>query len=555
MLDMPILKFDKSIKYLEAQIGIQKNNKQLILDIISNIGLILNNSSSNNDNLQSVLDKANEFLQNISNNITTLEQLNLEIKNITSDLNEIVYSKSKSTKTKEYYIAAFSNLKNNIVQYTQNFQNVENKLDIDNNAFNEFIKENEFKYTFNETEDSETTYELASFSVNNESTSVSADIEKQEINEDDIIDNGIEEAIASNEENFAEELIEEQPEEVIEDAVVTEEVVEDQPKIVENKEPVVQNPVLSTNSNPSPVGELIDIFKDVLVNLYENKISEEEFKATITELKNNLPIFNINNETPKTETSIEENLDTNTNQNVIEEENQESEFNEESLLEELLAGENEEVSTLEDLSSNNPISEENVEQSTDIGSDLNILLNDLLDENNLNDENQTSITSVENQQSQTESKHQSIEDIIKKIESAVDKNKILLISEKTNKIYLPYRITELQNYIDYYPNTYKSLADVVEQEFILDLDTFVKHPAKARYSETYNLIRNRSGKSVLKAISYALKLKNKGNLDPAVIAACKNEYELHCYLYCLEQNKFDSFKFFNIIYDVNLLEQ
>ena len=397
MLDMPILKFDKSIKYLEAQIGIQKNNKQLILDIISNIGLILNNSSSNNDNLQSVLDKANEFLQNISNNITTLEQLNLEIKNITSDLNEIVYSKSKSTKTKEYYIAAFSNLKNNIVQYTQNFQNVENKLDIDNNAFNEFIKENEFKYTFNETEDSETTYELASFSVNNESTSVSADIEKQEINEDDIIDNGIEEAIASNEENFAEELIEEQPEEVIEDAVVTEEVVEDQPKIVENKEPVVQNPVLSTNSNPSPVGELIDIFKDVLVNLYENKISEEEFKATITELKNNLPIFNINNETPKTETSIEENLDTNTNQNVIEEENQESEFNEESLLEELLAGENEEVSTLEDLSSNNPISEENVEQSTDIGSDLNILLNDLLDENNLNDENQTSITSVENQ--------------------------------------------------------------------------------------------------------------------------------------------------------------
>ena len=123
MLDMPTLKFDKSIKYLESQINIQKNNKNLILDIISNIGLILNTSSKNdNTKLQSVLDKANNFLQNISNNITNLEQLNIEISNITADLNEIVSSKSKSTKTKEYYIAAFSNIKNNIIQYTQNFK-------------------------------------------------------------------------------------------------------------------------------------------------------------------------------------------------------------------------------------------------------------------------------------------------------------------------------------------------------------------------------------------------------------------------------------------------
>lgn len=548
MLDMPILKFDKSIKYLETQISVQKNNKQLILDIISNIGLILNNSSSNNDTLQSVLDKANEFLQNISSNITTLEQLNLEIKNITSDLNEIVYSKSKSTKTKEYYIAAFSNLKNNIVQYTQNFQNVENKLDIDNNAFNEFIKDNEFKYTFNETEDAESTYELASFSVNNESASVSADIKKQEINEDDIIDNGIEEAIASNEENIVEdttsedfeiedtsveniendesneneviieELVKNQSEEIIEDTVVNEEqVIDEQPKEIVEDDTVVNEPNSSIKSDISPIYELADVFRDILINLYENKISEDEFKNSIVELKNHLPVFNPNNRISQTEPSLEE-------------------FSESEV-------------TL----NNNKISEENInqsvddEQSSDINSNLNIVLNDLLDENNLNDEEQ------ENQKTQVDNTHQSIEDMIKKIESAEDKNKILLISEKTNKIYLPYRINELQNYMKYYPNAYKSLADVVEQEFILDLDTFVKHPSKARYSETYNLIRNRSGKSILKAISYALKLKNKGNLDPAVIAACKSEYELHCYLYCLEQNKFDSFKFFNIIYDVNLL--
>ena len=45
MLNMPILKFEKSSKYLESQLEIQSNNKQLILDIITNIGLIIISSS------------------------------------------------------------------------------------------------------------------------------------------------------------------------------------------------------------------------------------------------------------------------------------------------------------------------------------------------------------------------------------------------------------------------------------------------------------------------------------------------------------------------------
>ena len=45
MLNIPLLKFEKTTTYLNNQLNIQENNKQLIMDIIANIGLILNTSS------------------------------------------------------------------------------------------------------------------------------------------------------------------------------------------------------------------------------------------------------------------------------------------------------------------------------------------------------------------------------------------------------------------------------------------------------------------------------------------------------------------------------
>lgn len=524
MLDMPKLKFDKSIKYLKAQIDIQKNNKSLILDIISNIGLILNNSSEeNNEKLQSVLDTANNFLQNISNNITSLEQLDLEISNITSDLNEIVSSQSKGSKTKEYYIAAFSNIKNNIVQYTQNFQNMENKLDIDNNAFNDFIKDNDFKYTFNAVDNqSENTYELASFSINNEATSISADLETSNVSDEDIIDNGVEEALAEN----------------ITEETVVEEVNNNEAEnssVEETGSEVVESPVAVVENSEKNLDELTNDIKSLLVDFSDNKISEFEFNNSISELKSRISSINnnsVNDEQPIIEEVSVEEIFAEDEQSVVEEIAEDNQpFVEETIVENVIDEVNEQpiIDNLEN------VSEDNVEASI-IETSIDHSINSI----------------VENQKQHIEDRHHSIEELIKKIKSAEDKNKTLLISEKTNKVYLPYRITELQNYMEYYPKAYKSLSDVVEQEFIISLDTFARHPSKARFSETYNLVRNRSGKSVLKALSYAIKLRNKRSIDPAVIAACKNEYELHCYLYCLEQHKIDSFKFFNIVYDVSL---
>ena len=103
MLNMPVLKFEKSTNYLNHQLEIQLNNKQLVTDIISNINLILANmSDKNNSNYLSIQDSANNFLQLISQNITIIEELNREIKHITYDLTEILSEASKRLKQKEY---------------------------------------------------------------------------------------------------------------------------------------------------------------------------------------------------------------------------------------------------------------------------------------------------------------------------------------------------------------------------------------------------------------------------------------------------------------------
>ena len=102
-----------------------------------------------------------------------------------------------------------------------------------------------------------------------------------------------------------------------------------------------------------------------------------------------------------------------------------------------------------------------------------------------------------------------------------------------------------------YPDSYESLQDVVEQEFILPFDYFKKHPSKSRFTETYNLLKNREGRNFMKSVSYAFRLLKKNNLNPAIIASCKTQHELDSYLYYLESNNLKLFKFFNVIYEVN----
>lgn len=709
MLNQPILKFDKSIKYLETQINLQKNNKQLILDIISNIGLILNNSSDEVEHLNNILDTANEFLQNISNNIITLEQLNLEISNITKDLNDILENKSQTPKTKEYYIATFSNIKNNIVQYTESFQEIEKKLEIDNSEFNKFINDNDFKYNFNETNNSETNYEFTSFSINNETASLSSESNinlELETNINSELENNIDSEIDTNEE--IENNIE--PSEMLDN-------ISDEDNSYE-----ICNDNFELSEKDKKIEELTNEFKEILINMYDTGITDLDFNSiiinSIQELipKNNenielnlledisvddimlenvenyektleedlpdemievketfiekLPVENINEENNdevsfnnyNVEDNVDDNFDVNLEQppviefnveeaianiNINQEESSSFENNTEGLIEnidESIFSEELDKDPIEDFFTEIPkidsIEDKNLEVDNEIDnteksfdeilndnileeeliSKYSDLVNEISDENipeeisetnnqinneenskdtlpdvdenvleeilkepsvleensNENSEDLTSLLDTELTDllnSEFEDKPQTtkkksekipkkdrpslkrahevspIEELIHKIESAEEKNKVLIISERLNCVYLPYRLSELKNYMSYYPNVYSSLSDVVKKEFVLDLSNFRRNPSKSRFDETYNLVKNRSGKSVIKAFSRATKLSHKTDLDPVVIAACKTDYELDCYLDCMQHNKLETFTFFKILYE------
>lgn len=142
-----------------------------------------------------------------------------------------------------------------------------------------------------------------------------------------------------------------------------------------------------------------------------------------------------------------------------------------------------------------------------------------------------------------------------KIENAIEDNKTLLISERLGKIYLPYKKCELENYIKKEPNLYKNLQEVIKDKFTLPFEFFKNQSLKSRFSETYNLLKNKDGENFMKSVSYAFKISGKKNLNPTIIASCKNKHELESYIYYLDSNTLNNFRFFEIIYEVNPLKK
>lgn len=132
-------------------------------------------------------------------------------------------------------------------------------------------------------------------------------------------------------------------------------------------------------------------------------------------------------------------------------------------------------------------------------------------------------------------------------------NPYLIVSEKDKKVYLPYKVSEVYSYLEKYPNSYSSFKDVIKKEFVLSLDYYTKRPAYTRFRESYNLIRDREGKSILEALKYSFDLMFKDNLNPAIIAACKTQEQLDDYLTCLDHNNLNAFNHFKIQFNVNPL--
>lgn len=133
----------------------------------------------------------------------------------------------------------------------------------------------------------------------------------------------------------------------------------------------------------------------------------------------------------------------------------------------------------------------------------------------------------------------------------VNENKVLIISEKENKVYLPYKKTELKAYMSQYPTEYYSYKNVIEKEFILPLNRFMTNQKLARFRETYSLYRDREASSIFTALNQATKVSFKSNLNPAIVAACKTKKQLNNYILCLDDKKIEDFNDFEIVYDMN----
>ena len=127
-------------------------------------------------------------------------------------------------------------------------------------------------------------------------------------------------------------------------------------------------------------------------------------------------------------------------------------------------------------------------------------------------------------------------------------NHLLLISEKENKVYLPYLISDLEEKIKN-NSQYNSIEDVINSEYIIPLNT-LKSSAITRFKEAFKLIKNKEKGSFKESCILGLELMNNYKLNPAVISACRTEDELDIYLDCLSENELDNFEIFDIKFEI-----
>ena len=127
-------------------------------------------------------------------------------------------------------------------------------------------------------------------------------------------------------------------------------------------------------------------------------------------------------------------------------------------------------------------------------------------------------------------------------------NNVLIISEKKQKAYLPYKYKEVEKIYKNSNNEYNSIIEVIQDLYVLPLKKF-KNSLIARFREAFNLIVYKERGSVIRALDLALELMFKYNLNPIIISACRNLDELDMYLDCLDENELFDFKCFQIRFE------
>ena len=130
----------------------------------------------------------------------------------------------------------------------------------------------------------------------------------------------------------------------------------------------------------------------------------------------------------------------------------------------------------------------------------------------------------------------------------MDRN-ILVVSEKDQKAYLPYFMSDIEKIYKNSNKKYSSCQDVIESLYIVPLNRF-KNASISRFRETLNLVLHKENLSIIKALDLALELMFQYKLNPIIIAACRDLDELDLYLDCLEEDELFDFDCFEIRFEV-----
>ena len=133
-------------------------------------------------------------------------------------------------------------------------------------------------------------------------------------------------------------------------------------------------------------------------------------------------------------------------------------------------------------------------------------------------------------------------------------NRVLLISEKEQKVYLPYYIDDLKKQLQKKHKKYSNIQDLIDNEYIIPLSRF-KYPVLSRFKEAFSLMKYKEKASITECLDLAFELSFNNSLNPAIIPACKNLDELDMYLDCLDANTLDKFNLFEIKFDITPLEK
>lgn len=134
-------------------------------------------------------------------------------------------------------------------------------------------------------------------------------------------------------------------------------------------------------------------------------------------------------------------------------------------------------------------------------------------------------------------------------EENLQDNPVLRICEK--RVELPYTKKEIKEYMRKYPDEYKTVQDVIINEFMMHIDVFKKHPILARFREAYYLCRTKEMMSIFDSFIYAKDLMFRSEINPYIIAAVKSKKQLEDYIKCLENNTLEEYSHFKIIFDIN----